>query len=464
MPTPEQWRAYLLERLDYQAADIRIFSDYYDGIHTRSFQLVSAKYREAFGEMVRTLISNWCQIIVDAPVERLEITGFRFSGDQQADDSAWAIWKANQMQSQSIMAHTEAVKTGQAYVMVSPSKDGPPKITIEHPAQVIVEYAPGSRTQRIAALKRWQDHTNGHIYTTLYLPDSIHKWITKHPSVLPPVPKDRARFTYNLPSGGENEWVPRPGSGPNPLGEVPIWEIPNRPDMLTGGRSDLGGGILQLQDAINVAVGSMIVASEFAAYPQRVVTGLEVQTDEEGKPIPDAQARAAISRFWAFEDPEVRVQEFKAVDLGNYRTEIETLREDLAAQTRTPPHYMLGKIVNASGDALKSAEAGLVSRVKRKHVDFSDAWSNAMSAAMRLSGARANENIEVIWRDPEQRSEGELVDAAVKLATIGVPFEALWERIGATPQQVERWSAQFRNALPQNPAMGNNNNEAQSQE
>jgi hypothetical protein len=31
------------------------------------------------------------------------------------------------------------------------------------------------------------------------------------------------------------------------------------------------------------------------------------------------------------------------------------------------------------------------------------------------------------------------VDAAVKLASIGVPRPALWEYIGASPQQVARW-------------------------
>lgn len=93
-----------------------------------------------------------------------------------------------------------------------------------------------------------------------------------------------------------------------------------------------------------------------------------------------------------------------------------------------------------SGDALKAAETGLVSKVKRKQVDFEDTWQEAMSAALQLSGSQPEASIETIWRDPEYRSEGETVDAAVKLKEIGIPFEALWERIGATPQQIERWA------------------------
>jgi hypothetical protein len=43
-----------------------------------------------------------------------------------------------------------------------------------------------------------------------------------------------------------------------------------------------------------------------------------------------------------------------------------------------------------------------------------------------------------MWADPESRSEGELVDALVKLAGLGYPLEVLWEMHGESPQMVER--------------------------
>ena len=47
---------------------------------------------------------------------------------------------------------------------------------------------------------------------------------------------------------------------------------------------------------------------------------------------------------------------------------------------------------------------------------------------------------EVMWRDPETRTEAERVDAITKLASVGVPQEALWARVpGVTPQMIERW-------------------------
>ncbi len=55
-------------------------------------------------------------------------------------------------------------------------------------------------------------------------------------------------------------------------------------------------------------------------------------------------------------------------------------------------------------------------------------------------GARSvRPDIETIWHDPEVRTEAEHMDALTKLQAIGVPQEALWERVPASPQEIERW-------------------------
>jgi hypothetical protein len=46
---------------------------------------------------------------------------------------------------------------------------------------------------------------------------------------------------------------------------------------------------------------------------------------------------------------------------------------------------------------------------------------------------------ETMWRNPENRTTPRSTDAAVKLASIGVPQEALWEYIGASPTTIARW-------------------------
>ena len=96
-----------------------------------------------------------------------------------------------------------------------------------------------------------------------------------------------------------------------------------------------------------------------------------------------------------------------------------------------------------SGESLKASETGLVSKVRRKMRVFGEAWEQAIRLAFLVEGdtTRAeDESCEVIWRNPESRTQSETVDAATKLSTIGVPEVALWEYVGATPQQIQRWT------------------------
>jgi hypothetical protein len=64
-----------------------------------------------------------------------------------------------------------------------------------------------------------------------------------------------------------------------------------------------------------------------------------------------------------------------------------------------------------------------------------------MRIALSLTGdPYANDvGAEVIWKDFETRSEAQLVDALTKMSTLGVPTEVLWQKWGATPQEIEQW-------------------------
>jgi hypothetical protein len=86
--------------------------------------------------------------------------------------------------------------------------------------------------------------------------------------------------------------------------------------------------------------------------------------------------------LWTFESSDAKVYDLNPTDLSNFVRAVDMFKADLAAQTRTPPHYLLGQVVNASGDALKVAEAGLVSKCRRKILYFSDPWEEAMALAL----------------------------------------------------------------------------------
>lgn len=434
--TPEEWRDTLNARLDRRRPTIAHFEAYYEGEHRLAF--ATSKFREAFGNLFAAFSDNWCGVVVDASVERLEVQGFRFGRDKNADDEAWRLWQANGLDAASIVGHETAISTGYGSLLVWEGEDADtPSITVEHPAEMIVATAPGNFRRRRAALKKWIEE-DGRAMATLYLPDGIFKWQTAE----------------KYRGGKKPRWIPRQSddenvdedgfAGANRLKVVPVIPLLNRPTMRGEARSDLRTVVPQ-QDAVNKLLSDMIVASEFAAFRQRWATGIEVPTDPEtGRPL-RKQFDAAIDRLFAVGNDQARFGTFEATDLSNYVKAVEMVVQHIAAQTRTPPHYLLGQSgAFPSGESLKATETGLVAKVKRKMVTFGDSYEEAMRLAFGLKGDREKGeaiDAETIWRDPESRTEGELVDALTKMKTLGVPNEALWQRWGASPQEIARWKA-----------------------
>lgn len=410
-------------QLKAQRERVALYEAYYNGQHPLQFQTV--KYQEAFGNLFGAFADNWCQIVVDSAVERLRVVGFEINGEPNED--AWEIWQRNSLDVESVVAHTEAGKSGQAYLLVDPN-DGEPRITIEHASQMVVATDPGDRRRRLAALKRWLGD-DGFQYLTLYLPEIVYRFEAE-----------------DIPGRVELDWVPRTDVDPevsNPLGVVPVIPLESKPGLLGAPHSDLEPAV-PLQNAVNKLCTDMVIASEYAAFPQRVITGVSVPKDPEtNEPIftgaeRKKQLEAALSRAWFIGPPDARATSLPAADLSNFVVAINLFIQHLAAQTKTPPHYLLGQVVNASGDALSVAEAGLVSKCRTKILFFSDAWEEAIALAMTAAGKETDHSVcETMWANPERVALGQLVDAAVKKQTLGVPDQVIWLELGYTPEQIE---------------------------
>ena len=434
MRSPEAWRTYLLEQLDAQARAHHRFDRYYTGDHPLPDAPPGA--RAEFLRLMQLARSNWCELIVDAVAERLTVAGVRF-GNQSADVDVWrTIWQPNRMDAEHGQVHTETLISGNGAVLVwpAPSGDDAPTVSVEHPTQVFVDTGGGSRSRRRAAVKRYRE--DDHEYVTMQLDAAetdageamVYKW----------------RRGVNELAWQEYAAADDPDATfPNPLGVVSFVPFHNKRRMVGAGVSELAGGITDIQDRINETIFNRLTAARFAAFKQRWVTGLDIPTDPEtGKPV--EPFKAAIDRLWVAEDDTTTFGEFSATDLRPFIDSVEADIQHLAAISRTPPHYLLGQSgAFPSGESLKATETGLVAKVNARALAFGESWEEVIRLALSAMGdARAaDDSLEVIWTDPESKNIGELVDALVKLGSLGVPNEALWQQYGATPQEVARWRA-----------------------
>jgi hypothetical protein len=278
-------------------------------------------------------------------------------------------------------------------------------------------------------LKKWSD-PDGYAYAVVYTPQQIQHF--------------RSQKKLSQMQGRRIDWQPDDGaSGPNPFKVVPVVPVRNDPAMLGGGVSDLQVAT-PLQDALNKLLSDMLLTSEYMAFPQRVILGVQKLTDAAGNPLTAEQVQLKLSRSRVVQLPgaDAKIAEWSKADLDNYVNARQHLVRGLTAKTRTPPHYVLGEIINASGDALTAAETGLVSKTEDKQPAIAEAHEEMQSLCFLAMGDEKRAKIrngEVIWKDAEHKTFAQRVDGAVKMRTsLNVPEEMAWEAMGFSPQQIER--------------------------
>ncbi|ADE43447.1 portal protein [Streptomyces phage phiSASD1] len=461
MGTPEQALS-LVQRLEAELMRRRPMiqrnSDYYRGVQALTF--ASDQFRKFHGDRYRNFADNWVPVVSDSPVERLTVNGMKPSGMTEADKELWRVWQMNGLDADSQLGFLGAVNSARSFILVwgNPDDEETPEVTFEDAAQCIVAYAPGSRRKRVAALKCWDDGPRS--FATLYLADEV--WKFERPTI-----GTSSKTVQEQASDQELEaWVLRdtldePNPQPNPLGVVPMVELPNKPTLSEDPVSDITG-VIAMQDAVNLLWAQLFTAADYASFPQRIVLGAEIPEmpilDSEGKIVgskPVNMERFAVDRVMFFEGENVKVTEWTAANLEAYTNVLEVAVAHIAAQTRTPQHYLIGKMANLSGDALLAAETGLVKRVQEKQLWF----GQALREAFRLIALAQGEDAkaldiaagQVVWADAESRSDAQLADALTKLKLIGFPFEYLALRYGLTPTEVADLMTMKDRELAQDP-------------
>lgn len=434
----------LIKELRTRQSDVELYEKAYRGDFKLTF--ASDDFRNFFENRYRNFSDNWCGIVADAPHERLQVTGIRLPDQTDGDDELWGDWLRNDCDALSDLAFLDAIVAKRSYALVWATPDDEPIVTWEHPSQAIVGYDPETR-QRTAGAKMWLEE--GVEYATLYLADEV--WKFERPST------ELARKTLDLPVGFSDEdgWIQRVVVGeqwplPNPMGKVPLVEIPNKPRLVGEPGSDLAMA-LPMQHATNLFWAQLFAVSDEATMGQRVIIGAELPKipifneagDQIGERPIDLKKFTRDRALW-LEDPSTKIDQWDPAKLDVFTDVIEIMVGHIAAQTRTPAHYLLigGTIANVSGDAMKTLETGLVKRTEEKTQHFGrgirDVFELIALARNENEKAKSIRSAEVLWKDVENRSDAQRADALLKKSTIGYPLRYLLELDGLSPEEVDR--------------------------
>ena len=417
--TPEQWRDHLLPSLRIQATDTAELRLWLDGPHPWPTPPTAIKERlQRLCELAET---NLCGLAVDAVAERLGVSGMRVTGDMGLDADLWRrVWQANYLDADSTEAHRDALTTGHSYLLVTPRDGADPQVTVEDPTECVIAYSPGSRRDRLAALKCYT--AGDELVATVWTADEVVTW--RSPLV---APARASAHRWQLHS----DYPP----APNPLRVVPMVEM--RCD------GELGHKVVTTQKRINMTMFRLLMIGDYMIVPQRYLIGAEIQRGADGNPVNSLQSGPEHAWIIDAEDAaKVKIGQLDPADISQLLTFLEGDVTRFGAITKTPLYYVAGGLVNVSADAIRAAEAGLVAKVRRRQLTFGEAWEEAFSLAMQAMGVAAPDDIEIVWADAESRSLAARADAAVKLQAIGYPFPALARKMGDTEAEIARLAAE----------------------
>jgi hypothetical protein len=398
----------LSAKLDESQGELNKLDSYYEGRQAAAFLSPSSK--EALGNRLRVLGVNFPRLLVSSIAERLQVTGFQGIDEDTADSDLWRIWQANDLSTQSHLAHVDALTYGRSFVFVWAGAQGP-LVTVESARQVAVATDPATGVVR-AAVKRWDDGKTH--FAVVYEADKITKLQGK---------ENALNVTEVIP---------------NPLGEVPVVPIVNKSRLLDVNGSSEMTDVLDLADGLNKIMSDALVTSEYYARPRRWVTGLEIQEDEDGNPINPFSNEG--DRLWQSEDPGTKFGQFDGARLDGYNNLAALLTQQIGAIGGLPPHYLgLNGDQPPSADAIRSAEASLVTKVIGKQRTYGRAWAKVADLIVKVRDGDNTRDFETLWAAPETRTPAQVADAAAKLTGMGVPLESvLADPMGYTPSQIEQ--------------------------
>lgn len=459
--SPGWWLRRLSNKLLWRHRRLQLLDDYMKGLPPLDLGVpAQAKFYREFMKKART---NFAELVVEAPRERMAVTGFRtaVAADDLGDSNAWSIWKANNLATQSVDVHEQMLGLGISYVIVGLDATVTPAVPIitgEDPREVITESDPMKPQKVIAALKLFHDDVQNLDLAYLYLPGVVYvagrqrrakvnqqtgqlqaspsfspqgwDWLNEDFEILNLVDFD----SPNLLEDAAKQPLPTSMST-----VVPVVPFANKHEL---GEFETHRDLL---DRINHTILQRLVITLFQAFRQRAVKGELPDTNEAGEQIDyDKVFSADPGALWQI-PANVDLWESQQSDLTGVIGAAKADIEQLAAVTRTPIHYLTPGQTAQSAEGASLAREGLVFKTQDRIARANAGWTQVMHLAYLMVNDATRAplgELDPIWAPVERFSLAEMAAASAQSAT-SLPWETQMERVWQMgPEELARAKSQ----------------------
>lgn len=390
---------------------------YYDGNHPLRYS--TKRLQEVFKHVRVSFTQNWCAVVIDAVLDRLNLLRFDVAKDDTATQVLNDLYVSTGLKLDDDDIHTASLVTGEAFVIAWRSAEDKTEAYYNDPRLCHMFYDKENPHKPRLAAKWWSDE-EGKKRLTLYYPDRLEYYISRRSA------KQVRSYKAFIPMEEE--------SAPNPFGVIPVFHF-RREFRVT--KSELENAIPP-QDMINKLLADMMVTAEFGAFKQRVIISQEDPGNLKNAPyinwwIPSGDGTGQASS----------VHQLDATDLGGYLEAIDKQANALAAITRTPKHYFFSEGGTVpSGEALIAMEAPLNKKSTRYTERLSATWQRLGAFLLQLEGQTVTaQSIKAIYDDP--RTVQPFTQAQVREASVraGIPLRTVLRTEGWSEAQIDQMDA-----------------------
>lgn len=388
--------------------------DYYRGAQREVF--ADARWSRLFKD-AGSYNLNFAKTVVDTVLDRLEIASVK-GAEEGADEALNKIWEQNELQLDATEIHRRTLVFGECYAIVWPDEAGEVQITYNAPLTTVMIYDVENPRKKDYAAKVWETlDVFGKAVTNLnlYYADRIEKY-SRHGSL-------------DTAASDPQQWTLR-DTVENPFGEVPVFHFRTHRPYGTPEHSAAIGP----QDAINKMVANHMVTVDYQGAPQRYALSNFGNSSEMEDFDNDDTARENINGLKAgpgelwYLNGVSQVGQFPAADPKVFTEPIMAYVKSMASLTQTPLHYFQNNGQFASGEALRTAEAPLIKKVKDRQLAFGATWREVFRFALLIEGI--DTDVQVKWQLAESMDSTDAWSIAQIKRAVGIPLLIVLTEMG----------------------------------
>jgi hypothetical protein len=457
MPLPVYLTA-AVTALDAHAEEYDTAAAYYEG--TVAEVITSRRLRQMFGNLgLDQFRINYARTPVDVLLERTQIQGINCSdaGSLKLLDTVWA---ANQLGLEAKDIHRRAFEFGDSYVIGWPDDEieGGVALYAHDPRSVRVFYDPQRPRVKSHAIHRWieaGDEENGlgeGLWTrvNLYFGEYVEQWVSQNRV-------DGVQGQLTLTADGEPDLVPLAIApvveNPTP-GVIPVFHFRTARPYGRPEHADAYGP----QNMLTKLCTTMMVAVDYAGYPQRYVTtdsalSPSAPTSDafglppEGSLSPDeglddaSEMEAGPGSTWLLSGQSIKVGQFSAAETQNFLNAVHSIIKQMSAVTDVPLHYFDRTGDMPSGESFRMSEQPLIRKEQDRQAQLGITWHELYDYCLLVNGMAPSDALP-IWAPANVWTDLNSWQTAVIQLNSGVPYDQVLRERGYGEDLIAEWAAQ----------------------